>query len=110
MTIRKQTGSIIESWEDGGHRFQIEQLECPRVIGSHERNYRLWMNGEPATGAQWHATIDRAKARAEYIAQGTLLGRLQHLENIVFGKLSPDQERAAKNKYQADWYTEQAIF
>lgn len=110
MGLNGPSGEIIQSWDDSGHRFQIERLKEPIKIGAAIRNYRLWQDGRPATGGQWHETIENAKERANYVALGTVHQRLRHLETIVFGKPSLEQSQAMIEDYRKRWYEDQAIF
>lgn len=60
----KIIGPVI--WEDDseGIHWQLEQLPVPRRVGAGDRPYRLWCDGYPATGGQWHYTIKGAKWEA----------------------------------------------
>jgi hypothetical protein len=60
----KIEGRVV--WEDEcqGALFQLEELIEPRIVGAGARPYRLWCEGRPAVGGQWHYTIEGAKAEA----------------------------------------------
>jgi hypothetical protein len=68
----------IESWQEYGHKFRITD-ESDRQ----GRKFRLYDNGSPAYGGQWHHTIRSAKARADYILLGSYSGRISWLEMRV---------------------------
>lgn len=70
---------MTEVWrhEEFGHKFRV--MELP-LLDSKGRKYRLYDNGSPALGGQWHYTIDNAKARARYVLQGSYSRRIAYLE------------------------------
>ncbi len=76
-------GSIVKEWIEFGHYFQIESLSEPIIKGASERHYRLWDNGKPATGGQWHYSIDNAVARAKYVLLCDYSDRIAYLETRV---------------------------
>jgi hypothetical protein len=78
-----EKGPIVESWTEFGHQFEIEKLVRPRQIGASMRFYRLYDNGEPAYGNQWHACLSYAKAHASYILQQDYVTRITWLEQRV---------------------------
>ena len=63
-----------------GHTFLVEHLDKPDAKG---RRFRLYDNGCPALGGQWHYTLDNAIARAKYILQGDYSRRIAYLEQRV---------------------------
>ncbi len=63
-----------------GHCFEVFELEVPDSKG---RKFRLWDNGKPAFGGQWHHTLENAKKRAEYLLQGSYSQRIGYLQQRV---------------------------
>ena len=80
---KNPTGEIVKDWTEFGHHFQIEKLLKPWQKGASERNYRLWENGNPSLGGQYHYTIENAEARAEYVLRCDYAGRISWLERRV---------------------------
>lgn len=76
MKLVNEVWSLVEF----GHTFVVERLDHPDTKG---RCFRLYDNGQPALGGQWHYTIDNAKARARYIVQGDYSRRIAFLEQRV---------------------------
>jgi hypothetical protein len=72
----------VMEWEhvEFGHRFQVFALALQDAKG---RGYRLYDNGHPALGGQWHYTLENAKARAAYMVQGSYSRRIAYLEQRV---------------------------
>jgi hypothetical protein len=66
-----------------GHNFVVEKLVPPVVKGAGARGFRLYDNGFPALGGQWHYTLADAIARARYIVQGSYSARIAFLEQRV---------------------------
>jgi hypothetical protein len=83
MKDKDLTGTVVHSWREFGHHFQIEKLLEPKLVGAGERYYRLWDNGYPATGGQWHYTFENAVDRAEYCLDGEYINRISYLEQRV---------------------------
>lgn len=79
----KPEGAIVHSWVEFGHKFQIEKLIEPRRVGAGDRYYRLWQNGYPSTGGQWHYDFEGAIARAEYVMLCEYEDRISYLEQRV---------------------------
>lgn len=78
------TGTIIHEFSENGHHFQVELLTEPNITGrGNKRPYRLWHNGTPALGGQWHYTIDGALRRAQYVMQGHYAEKIACLERQV---------------------------
>lgn len=63
-----------------GHTFVVENFTPPDSKG---RAFRLYDNGTPALGGQWHYTLHNAIARASYIVQGEYSRRIAYLEQRV---------------------------
>ncbi len=76
-------GSIVEEFREFGHHFQIEKLDEPRRVGAGDRHFRLWDNGQPCFGGQWHYDLDGARRQVRYVVQGSYAGRITFLENAV---------------------------
>lgn len=72
-------------WEriEFGHVFRIEKLATPKQIGATLRHFRLFDNGEPASGGQWHETQESAEHRADYVLQVSYIKRIEWLEHQV---------------------------
>jgi len=66
-----------------GHTLVIEQLPEPKQVGATLRHFRLYDNGEPARGCQWHSCLEDAKKAAEYLLQCDYVGRIRWLEQRV---------------------------
>ncbi len=73
---------MIEVWSNTefGHVFSVVKLDEPGPKG---RMFRLFDNGQPALGGQWHYTVANAIARAEYVLQGSYSRRIAYLEQRV---------------------------
>lgn len=80
---QKPTGNIVNSWVEFGHHFQVEAIDPPKLVGAGDRHFRLWDNGQPAIGGQWHYTFEGAMERAEYLLHGDYVGRISYLEQRV---------------------------
>jgi hypothetical protein len=97
----KPEGPIVEEMIEFGHRFQIEKLNVPRRVGAGDRLYRLWENGHPATGGQWHYDIEGARRRAKYCIQGSYVSRISYLEDALRGlEKQLHQCRTAKPRFR----------
>jgi len=72
--------SIVWSHEEFGHKFHVERLTTPDAKG---RGFRLYDNGHPAAGGQWHHTLESAVARAEYVTKCEYGDRIRYLEERV---------------------------
>jgi len=83
MGKSKPEGPIVHSWIEFGYHFQIEKLLEPKLVGAGLRYYRLWDNGSPSTGGQWHYDFEGAMERAEYLLHCTYEGRIRYLEQRV---------------------------
>lgn len=64
--MSEPTGKIILAWREDGVRWRVEKLDKPVLRGAGLREYRLWRDNYPASGGQWHYTIEGALWRAEY--------------------------------------------
>lgn len=73
---------LVTLWErtEFGHSFLIVQLPMPDSKG---RKFRLYDNGTPALGGQWHYTVENAIARARYVLKGDYASRISYLEQRV---------------------------
>lgn len=73
---------MTEVWrhEEFGHKFRL--MELP-LLDRKGRKYRLYDNGSPALGGQWHYTIENAIARAEYVVRCDYVSRIEYLEQRV---------------------------
>lgn len=81
--MKSPTGDIVADWTEFGHHFQIEKLLEPKLVGAGMRTHRLWDNGYPATGGQWHYDEEGARERANYNLCCDYGGRIRWLENRV---------------------------
>lgn len=81
--MKYPTGTIVADWTEFGHRFQIEKLLEPKLVGAGLRTHRLWDNGHPATGGQWHYDEEGARDRASYLLLCEYSDRIRWLENRV---------------------------
>lgn len=63
-----------------GHTFRVVKLTRPGPKG---RMFRLYDNGRPALGGQWHYNRMSAIARAKYVLQGSYSRRIAYLEQRV---------------------------
>lgn len=79
MTPRP-SGEICADWTEFGHRFQIEIIDPPIRVGAGNRTHRLWDNGEPAYGGQWHYSQAGAERRAAVILASDYSRRIAYLE------------------------------
>lgn len=75
--------TTVAEWEEGGHQFRVDQIE-PKQVGASMRRYQLFAGGVPASGGQWHATIEDARERAGYIAQGSMANKIRYLESRLW--------------------------
>jgi hypothetical protein len=75
--------NVVKEWTEFGHHFQVELLAEPKQVGAGLRTHRLWDNGSPASGGQWHYDLDGAVARAEYVLQCEYGARIHWLEQRV---------------------------
>ena len=82
MTIMDGCRVLTEVWShtEFGHVFRVVELNRPGPKG---RMFRLYDNGYPALGGQWHYTLDTAIARAKYVVQGDYSRRIAFLEQRV---------------------------
>lgn len=79
----KPEGTIVEEIIEFGHHFQIEKLLKPRRVGAGDRLFRLWDNGHPSTGGQWHYDLEGARREARYRMESSYIGRVEYLEMAV---------------------------
>jgi hypothetical protein len=63
-----------------GHHFEVFEVDEPGPKG---RRLRLYDNGSPAYGGQWHYTLENAKERAEYLTMCSYVDRIEYLEQRV---------------------------
>jgi hypothetical protein len=73
---------LIKEWEEGGYLWQIMQIP-ERRVGASMRGFRLFCNGEPAQGGQWHASIKDAEERAHYCAEGSMHAQITYLWSLI---------------------------
>jgi len=76
-------GRTVLAWRVAGYRFRIVKLRVKRRVGAGDRRYRLYCDGVPALGGQWHYTLEEALARAEYLTICRYSTRIQYLEQQV---------------------------
>lgn len=74
---------VAKQWNEFGHNFIIEELPEPRLVGAGYRTHRLWDNGRPAYGGQWHYDVEGAESRAHYVLLCDYNSRIAFLENEV---------------------------
>lgn len=69
-------------WEkvEFGHSFKVVELDSADSKG---RKFRLYENGHPSIGGQWHYTLDNAQERAEYLLRCSYVRRIEYLEQRV---------------------------
>lgn len=79
----KITGEIVKDWTEFGHHFQVKELLTPIQRGAGMRTHRLWDNGYPASGGQWHYDLAGALRRADYVLQDGYSNRIAWLEMRV---------------------------
>lgn len=99
---RTIVGEVLEERHEEGHHFQIELLPEPRLVGAGLRTHRLWDNGQPALGGQWHYDIESARFRADYIVLCDTSARIALLE-ARRGALEGRAEDAFRNGFAAAW-------
>ena len=85
-----EAGIDHEKWKPGrviafqrheyGHLFEIEVQAIPDKKG---RYIRLYDNGTPAFGGQYHYNIENAMERAEYILVRDYMSKIHYLEQRV---------------------------
>lgn len=80
---KKIEGQVVRDWQEFGHRFQIEKLKHPRLVGAGYRPYRLWHNGSPCYGCQWQYNVENALWDADYLLRGEYLHKIQALEKRI---------------------------
>lgn len=86
--------TVVAQWWEADHHFLIEQLDVPVLKGAQVRTHRLYCDGEPASGGQWHHSEESARWRAGFIAQCTWSARVRYLENRVVELERELRERA----------------
>lgn len=74
------TGRIVFDRKEWGIHHQIEELQFPLLRGAGLRRYRLWENGNPAIGNQYHYDLESAVASAQYLLEFTYNRRIEWLE------------------------------
>ncbi len=72
-------GEIVDEWSTPNYYFQLERLPEPRRVGAGDRYFRLWLNGEPCSGGQWHYTEEGARRHAAYVCESTSYGKITRL-------------------------------
>lgn len=72
----------VKEWEQGGMLFRIDAI-TPKKIGATVRNYELFENDTPAAGGRWHATLNDAEERAEFVAAGHMAAQIRTLEHHI---------------------------
>lgn len=72
---------VVEEWSEFGHHFKITNEKTIR--SGMTRNFRLYDNGRPALGGQWHFTVEGAKSRAGFLLQSSYSDRIAWLERRV---------------------------
>ena len=71
----------IAEWCEFGHHFTLwRYFKSP---DKNNRPYRLYDNGYPARGGQWHYSTASAFARANYVVQEGYCKRIAWLEQRV---------------------------
>jgi len=83
MTSKPIKENIVKEWTEFGHFFQVEKLDPPKLVGAGLRYFRLWDNNYPASGGQWHYTLEDAISRADYVLQCGYVDRISWLEQRV---------------------------
>ncbi len=78
--LMREKGTMVWEHVEFGHRFQVFALAKPDAKG---RGFRLYDNGHPALGGQWHYTLENAQERAEYVTKGSYSQRIGYLEQRV---------------------------
>lgn len=81
--VTPPTGKIVHGHIEEGHIFDVEELPAPVRKGASVRRFRLFHNGQPAFGGQWHSTLESAKKRIEYILLGDHVSRIRWLQNRI---------------------------
>lgn len=76
-------GDIVCVRREFGHFSEVELLKEPRKVGAGLRFFRLWNNGTPLLGGQWHYTLLNALAEAEYRLRNSYVSRIEWLERRV---------------------------
>ena len=71
---------VVWGHTEFGHVFSVRALNVPDRKG---RSFRLFDNGDPALGGQWHYTLQNAIERARYLLRGTYIQRIEYLEERV---------------------------
>lgn len=81
----KPAGEIVWSLrnEDNGDLLEVERLDEPVLKGAGLRTHRLWRNGRPEVGCQWHYDLEGAKKWANYRMEADLYRRVEHLKRMV---------------------------
>lgn len=74
------TDRVLWDHTEFGHVFEVRALSQSDRKG---RGFRLYDNGSPALGGQWHYTLQNAIERARYILQDSYFNRIAHLEQRV---------------------------
>jgi hypothetical protein len=77
------SGRTVREWTESGRSFRIEKLAVPKLVGASERHFRLYDDGVPATGGQYHCTEEDALRRAAYVLETDYVKRISFLENQV---------------------------
>lgn len=98
-SVQTSTRNIIKRWTEFGHTFEIEKLPEPILKGAGYRHYRLYDNGYPANGGQWHYSVEDAEARAEYVLLCEYASRIRWLEERV----NTLQSRIARLQHPEDF-------
>jgi hypothetical protein len=96
----------VADWTEFGHHFQIERLPEPRMVGAGLRPFRLWDNGHPATGGQWHYDMEGARARARYVLEGSYSRRVAWLEqqvNALTAQRDRERQDAFRSGFSVAW-------
>lgn len=83
-------GRIVhEKTDELGHTAQVEELVVPILRGAGLRTHRLWLDGKPAAGRQWHYCFEDAVEDSEYLFKYGYIERIRWLENRV-GRLESE--------------------
>lgn len=77
------SGKIVWEHKEFGNHFLVELLDVPVERGAGLRTHRLWHNGGPCTGGQYHYDLDGAIQWATYRLKGDYVERIRWLEHKV---------------------------
>lgn len=72
--------SVVHTHEEDGVIYQVEKLHPPVLRGAGARHYRLYSNGQPCVGRQYHYELDTALADIEFMVQRSNHDRVESLQ------------------------------